>query len=142
MYKRHNIGIILLFIILFGVSYFMRFEYDKDFIANIITFLSILVGFSMTSLSLLFTSNVMKDFYNNIDAEDSSLTKLHRLKNYYKISVLIEISSIAFFLIISLIGLTSILQHAILGILGIDIYLFILLFLFFLDLFVFENSKK
>lgn len=120
----------------------MKFEYNNDFIANVITLLSILIGFSMTSLSLLFTSNAVKDFYNDIDAENSSLTKLHRLKNYYKVSVLIEFSSVIFLLFMSLINLNNIFQHVILGILGIDIYLFILLFLFFLDLFVYENSKK
>ena len=68
--------------------------------SNIITFLSIMIGFKITSLSILFSSPLKKSLYDRKNKDYG--TELHRLKDFYKHSLSFEvISIIILFLMIS-----------------------------------------
>lgn len=142
MYKRHKIIAVLIFLVFSLISYFTHISYNNEFVSNSVTFLSILIGFTITSLSLLFSSSTVKNFYDKVDGENHSITQLHRLKNYYKTSILISVSSVAVFLFLTLLQPEFLIYHILLGTIAVNIYLFIILFLFFLNLFVYENSRK
>ena len=71
------------FILILSVvySYFIRPQFDTT---NIITFLSIIMGFQITAFALLFSSDTVHLLYKQKDKEFPQLTLKHRLKNYYK----------------------------------------------------------
>jgi hypothetical protein len=89
----------LILIISFAVGLYM-FDSNYNEYSNIITFLSIMVGFKITSLSILFNSPLKKTLYDrkNIDYD----TELHRLKDFYKHSLYFDVFSVAIlFLVVS-----------------------------------------
>lgn len=73
-----------------GGGYFIvgkHFNYSA-----LITFLSVMVGFKVTSLAILFNSPLKKELWdikNNV-----YITALHRLKSFYKFSMLFHIVAI------------------------------------------------
>ena len=143
MYKRHIIVLIIIFLCSTIFSYYAKIDYlHNNFLSNLITFLSITVGFIITSISILFSSNTIKNFYNEVDKEKNTITKLHRLKNYYNFAVLTAIISVVIALLLSLFEKQIVVFHFILGVLAINVYIFIIMFSLLLNLFVFENSKK
>jgi len=83
------------FVVLMVVSAILgTYVFDQTFKAysDLITFLSIIIGFTITSLSILFNSPLKKAMYDQQDQE--YLTKLHRLGAYYKFSLYFEVLSI------------------------------------------------
>jgi len=89
----------LILVISFVVGLYI-FDGKYNEYSNIITFLSIMVGFKITSLSILFNSPLKKTLYDrkNIDYD----TELHRLKDFYKHSLYFDVFSVAIlFLVIS-----------------------------------------
>ncbi len=89
----------LILVISFIVGLYI-FDGKYNEYSNIITFLSIMVGFKITSLSILFNSPLKKTLYDrkNIDYD----TELHRLKDFYKHSLYFDVFSVAIlFLVIS-----------------------------------------
>lgn len=62
-------------------SYFIRPQFNTT---NIITFLSIIMGFQITAFALLFSSETVQLLYKQKDEKFPKLTLKHRLKNYYK----------------------------------------------------------
>jgi hypothetical protein len=81
-----------IFYMLLLISFFVGiFVFDKNFIlyAEMITFLSIMIGFKITSLSILFNSPLKKTLYDRrIKIYE---TELHRLKDFYKHSLFFEV---------------------------------------------------
>jgi hypothetical protein len=140
MYKKHIIWLIIIFLGLFKLSNFLYpfivHQNLLEFISNSITFLSIILGFSITSLSILFSSNYVRNLYNEDDFEDKSLTLLHRLANYYKASFYISFFTLMYLLIIGIIPSIKYLEIIIFPLLGINIYIQYLLISLFLRLFV------
>jgi hypothetical protein len=68
--------------------------YDSSFegYSDLITFLSIMVGFKITSFSILFNSPLKKTLYDRKIQKYG--TELHRLKDFYKHSLFFEVISI------------------------------------------------
>lgn len=73
------------------------FNVDCDNYSNLITFLSIMIGFKITSLSILFNSPLKKTLYDRKIRH--YMTELHRLRDYYKFSLIFEVLSIFFIFI-------------------------------------------
>jgi hypothetical protein len=70
------------------------FLFDSSFssYSDLITYLSIIIGFKISSLSILFNSPLRKKLW---DAKNKDYkTELHRIKDYYKHSVVFEVISI------------------------------------------------
>ena len=74
------------------------FNVDYDNYSDLITFLSIMIGFKITSLSILFNSPLKKTLYDRKIRH--YMTELHRLRDYYKFSLIFEVLSIFIIFII------------------------------------------
>jgi len=98
--KGADLKLFWLVIISSGIGGFYLFDKTYNEYSNIITFLSIMIGFKITSLSILFNSPLKKSLH---DRKNSIYgTELHRLKDFYKHSLYFEVISVAtLFLIIS-----------------------------------------
>ena len=101
MHKIDNILIIVIFILTSLLFYFFKLDYNDVFYSNVITYLSISFGFIITSLSILYNSEYIKQLYKNKDYESNTLTVLHRLGRYYKINIYYSIFLILHFIILN-----------------------------------------
>ena len=76
------------------------FVFNESFnsYSDIITFLSIMIGFEITSLSILYNSPLRNTlYYRKISYYK---TELHRLKDFYKHALFFEVLSILFLFIV------------------------------------------
>ena len=106
------------FILILSVvySYFIRPQFDTT---NVITFLSIIMGFQITAFALLFSSDTVHLLYKQKDKEFPQLTLKHRLKNYYKnsfntllISIIILLLCPSHWMLLNLVTLPIILVNS------------------------------
>ena len=74
----------------------------SDVITNIITFLSILFGFYITSLAIFVTSRYVSDLYKITDLNNPTTTLLHTLVRRYKYGLNFILFSIAYLLVLGL----------------------------------------
>jgi hypothetical protein len=73
-----------------------------DFIGNIVTFLSIIFGFYITSLAIFATSRYVAGLYKVSDKNDKSATLLHTLIDNYKAGLIYILISIVYVLLVQL----------------------------------------
>lgn len=78
--------------VLLGLCY--NFDVTQGLYSDLITFISILMGFQITSFSMVFVSPVVKKLYNVKDNENGYITLKHRLKNYYKFAFNVALVSV------------------------------------------------
>ena len=69
------------------------FDNRFDGYSDLITYLSITVGFKITSLAILFNSPLRKKLWDANNVRPYK-TELHRIKDYYKHSIIFEVFSI------------------------------------------------
>jgi|SRR5690554_6701464 len=89
--------LILLLLVSVPIGYLIMPKNYSQF-SELITFLSILIGFQITALSILFNSRILKVLYDN--KNKVYRTELHRLKSYFSYSIYFEIISIVALLIL------------------------------------------
>lgn len=90
---------IFIFIILSSFGFSIKlFDVNYDSYSDIITFLSIMIGFKITSLSILFNTPLKKTLYDR--KINLYLTELHRLRDYYKFSLKFEVFSIVLIFVV------------------------------------------
>ena len=163
MYNRHWFIATLLFLACFSLSLYKEFNLQSDLIANLITFFSIVFGFYLTALSMLYGSNFTKRLGNEQDPLKSTQTKFHTLIAYFQISSFTSISSIVILLISNLLGLYKeptkpatqcfdILDYSLcaqdlfiatsLGLAAINIFFMVLLFKIFFNAFIEEGDSN
>jgi hypothetical protein len=82
---------------------FLNFDNDKVF-DEIVTFIAILVGFSITSLTIIANSQFSKHLIHLDDADNNSKSLLHNLLDKFKWSTLIFILTVAAIFIYNFIG--------------------------------------
>ncbi len=75
--------------------------FNKDTIDNIITFLSIIIGFQTSSFAILFNSKIISDLYNEFDEVDKTMTKKHIVKNTFQMSFFYLLSSVIYLVVFS-----------------------------------------
>jgi len=71
------------------------FLFDSNFngYSDLITYLSIMIGFKISSLSILFSSPLRKKLWDANQVKPYK-TELHRIKDYYKHSIIFEVVSV------------------------------------------------
>lgn len=86
-------AIIFYIIIILSLS-ISPFVFDKSFnrYSDVITYLSIMIGFKITSLSILYNSPLRKTLYDRKITPYG--TELHRIKDMFKHSVFFEVYSV------------------------------------------------
>ena len=75
-------------------------QFNMDLFGDIITFLSIVFGFYITSLAIFVTSRYVSSLYNIIDEKNQSITLLHTLTNNYKFGLILTLVSLIYFIMI------------------------------------------
>lgn len=88
---------IVILVLSLWLSYLVNVQANNS---DIVTFLSIIMGFQIASFSLLFTSDTVKELYNHKSSLNPRITQKHELKNYYKLSFNTSIISILLLLFI------------------------------------------
>ncbi len=106
MYKRHKIGACIFFVISIIILYMLEIRLTQSFIGFLVTFFSIVFGFYITALSVLFSSNFSKNLWKERDPFIKGQKKIHTLINYFKSSLFLLLLSIVVSLTISLTGMT------------------------------------
>lgn len=99
MDKIDTIVTVIIFIISTAVFFLLNLEYDESFYGNSITFLSITIGFTITSLSVLYNTECIANFAKMQDSEKKDFTVLHRLGTYYRVQIYFSILLILFYLL-------------------------------------------
>ncbi len=107
MYRHHKILAFVFFVMVSVIVYEVDVRLTEAFVSNLITFFSIVFGFYLTGVSILFGSNFSKRLRQEEDSRKNTQTKLHTLKSYFSFSSLISLLSIIILLIISLMGMTT-----------------------------------
>lgn len=93
MNKVHKRTAILLF--LFPYIFFIVLDMDiSGLYSNVLTIVSILLGFYMAALSTMYGKQHIKNLYCQIDQNKKTNTKLHTLINYFKWSVKLGICTV------------------------------------------------
>lgn len=88
----------IIIIISFLVGLFL-FDSYFDGYSDLITYLSIMIGFKISSLSILFNSPLRKKMWEANKVKPYK-TELHRIKDYYKHSIIFEVVSVILIFII------------------------------------------
>lgn len=90
----------IFFIILFVafVTGLFIFSSDYENYSDLIIFLSIMIGFKMASLSVIFNSSLKRTLFDRKIRYYK--TELHRLRDYYKFSLIFEVVSLLYIFII------------------------------------------
>lgn len=94
---------VVLFVLISACQYFLigKFSISNDLITNIITFLSIIFGFYITSLAIFVTSQYVSNLYKIVDKENQTVTLLHTLVKNYKIGLTVILVSILYLLFLN-----------------------------------------
>lgn len=103
MYKKDRWQIRLLGIALIILGVFLDVKIPEKLFSDLITFISILVGFQIAAFSILFTSSSVKRLYQFKDKENQYITTKHRLKNYYKFGFNLALLSIVIIFILQIV---------------------------------------
>lgn len=107
MYRRHAIMAGFIFALFFIISISIGFRFPERSIGDLVTFFSIVFGFYLTAMSILYGSNFTKRLYKEEDPKKKTQTKLHTLTAYFKISSFASICSIVLLLIAGMLELTK-----------------------------------
>lgn len=99
MYKKHKIILCFLGVISLIVGILNLDNPSEAHYNSVITFLSILFGFTLTSFTTLFSSKSVDGLYKIQDKKNRNITLKHRLKNYFLASFNISVISILILLL-------------------------------------------
>ncbi len=104
MYMFDRSVCVLFFISSFSLFLNVDVCLTESLAGNFVTIFSILLGFYMTSLSVLYGSSYTKRLYKTVDVKIDTQTLLHTLCSYFKYSVSISFISLILVVIIQAIS--------------------------------------
>lgn len=96
--------LLALFIVITAIQFRTLSGYSVSFdvINTIVTFLSVLFGFYVTSLAIFVTSQYVRELYKTTDSNNKERTLLHTLLENYRFGLVVNLFSIAYFVILGL----------------------------------------
>lgn len=95
MHKRHIFFSVFIFFAVAVIACCCKFEIDGQLTSDLLTVMSIILGFTLTSISTLVGQEFSKKLHTKIDSDTSrKQTQLQTLAIYYKNSFLLGISVI------------------------------------------------
>ena len=146
MDKIDKFIMITIFMLSLVIFFFLNLTYDDSFYSNSVTFLSITIGFTMTSLSVLYNTDSIKKLAKSKDSEKKNYSALHRLGVYYHIQIVFSIFLILFYqlenLLINKFNLLCIFSFINFPLLLCNCYITIILINFFIKLFTHPNFGR
>lgn len=107
MYKRHKTISFVIFVLCIIIVFIFSYELPENSIASFVTFFSIIFGFYLTAISILYGSSFAKRISSEEDPKQKTQTKLHTLIAYFRVSSYIAILSIVLLLIFSALNLSG-----------------------------------
>lgn len=96
--KGKDLHIFLIILIISTVLGWFIIDCTFNLYSDLVTFLSIVIGFEITSLSIVFNSPLKKKLYDK--EVDKYGSELHRLRDYYKFSIYVGLISVLMIFII------------------------------------------
>lgn len=102
MNKVIKSALIIFLVSLIQQYFFGYIQIKSDLISSIITFLSIIFGFYITSLSIFATSRYVSSLYKVDDSNNKNNTLLHTLFSNYKFGLITTLVSIVYFIIVQI----------------------------------------
>jgi len=119
--------------VLSALQYFLLGDFclKSDIISSIITFLSIVFGFYITSLAIFVTSSYVAELYKITDQNNKSVTLLHTLISNYRFGLTFILSTILYLLILQFIINQSVDDKILLSAIYALPFLFFVIFNFF-----------
>ncbi len=94
--------IIFIVAIIFQRYFLLKINFNFSIIGDIITFLSVIFGFYVTSLAIFATSQFVSGLYKVTDKKNDSYTLLHTLINNYKFGLIVVLISLVYFILAGL----------------------------------------
>lgn len=92
MHKCHKLFATTIFLIVGLLTYIFNIHIDEQLMSDLLTVVSIILGFTLTSISALIGQDFTKKLQNKIDLNTvRKQTQLQTLSVYYKISFLLGI---------------------------------------------------
>lgn len=151
MYKKHKIISIIIFLGTGLISFLINVEFNS--ITNdILTVMSIILGFYIAALSSLFGNLTLKEMSKKIDKKITNKTELGVLLSYYKTSIIVSFIVILLSLclmmlngnwektkikeIINCLGATTI------GFTFVSLFLMFILLMLFINILLKTNKRK
>lgn len=86
MRKIHKHISLIIFIIVGLISCKFNFSVTEAVSQNLTTFFSVVFGFYITGLAIIYSAKFSKSLYDEIDPFQPTKRKIHTLKQYFKIS--------------------------------------------------------
>lgn len=99
MKRIRILAYVILSILIVGILLFNFNKETKDALPNIVTFISITIGFCITALSIIANSPFSKKLYAIEDEKNNSKTLLHTLITKFKEAILLFTITIACILV-------------------------------------------
>ena len=99
MTKLHKIFSSLVFILTAFAAYFLNARISEAVSQNLVTFFSVVFGFYMTSVAILYSASYTKKLFQELDPNNPNQRKIHKLRNYYLVSGYWSIFSIILIII-------------------------------------------
>lgn len=115
MYKKDSIITIILMILLLIISILFNIHLKEADITNFITFLTMYIGFMMTSFAIMSENTEIKKLNLKKDPEDKFITLNYRLANYFRYTFGFGLTAIALLLITNIFNLHFITSKIILS---------------------------
>ena len=145
MYKSHKIMCLFLFFIIFLLSFYLDIEINAEAKSNMLTVVSIMLGFTMTGLTVMIGQDFAKRLNKKIDMHSPlKQTQLQTLAVYFYGSFSVGILIIVLLIILGLIPnnnvknlhlFIKIINSVILAMFGINFFLIRLLWKVLIQLF-------
>lgn len=137
MDRKDKMIILIILLILTPLFYFCNFDYKTDFYSNVITFLSIMIGFTLTSISVLYNTNFRKNFSRMPNKKGTNI--LCGLGHYYKMHIYFSLLLVVFYMLEDLIiqsnNFLTFISCINIPLLFVNIYITYILVKFFIKLF-------
>ena len=137
MDRKDKLIILIILLILTPLFYFCNFDYKTDFYSNVITFLSIMIGFTLTSISVLYNTNFRKNFSKMPNKKGTNI--LCDLGHYYKMHIYFSVLLVVFYMLEDLIiqsnNFLTFISCINIPLLFVNIYITYILVKFFIKLF-------
>lgn len=112
MYKCHKFFVVLFFLTASVLTFILKLTIDEQLTSDLLTVVSIILGFTLTSISTLIGQDFTKKLSNKVDTNTvRKQTQLQTLSVYYKISFLLGIIIIISLVLIRFLPVCSIIKR-------------------------------
>ena len=98
--KKNKIYLLVVVFVFFASLILMKLGFDNDAaFSSILTFLSVIIGFSITAMSIIAVSDFSDDLYMMESNENNDMTLFHELVQEYKRAVLLFVFTVFLILV-------------------------------------------